>query len=91
MKRYLLRILLAIVLTVPVCLVLSRIDSLARWVGSEPVWHALRPVFDLFGSYGVEGDANVIVTLLLVVSFLIAGLFVWGGGRLLAYVRHRKL
>ncbi|KGS90915.1 hypothetical protein X942_6303 [Burkholderia pseudomallei MSHR5596] len=91
MKRYLLRILLAIVLTVPVCLALSRIDSLARWVGSEPVWRALRPVFDLFGSYGVEGDANVIVTLLLVVSFLIAGLFVWGGGRLIAYVRHRKM
>lgn len=90
MKRLLLRILLAAALTVPVCLTLSRIDSLARWVGSESVWHALRPVFDLFGSYGVEGDANIMVTLLLVISFLIAVAIVWGVDGLLAYVRHRR-
>lgn len=91
MKRYLLRGLLAALLTIPVCVLLSRIDPLARWVGSESVWHALRPVFDLFGSYGVEGDANVVVTLLLATSFLIAWLIVWVAAKFLIRVRGRKV
>ena len=75
--KHVLRILVACLLTVPVCLALSKCAPIAEWVGRASTWKALRPLFDIAGAYGVEGDENVVVTLLLAASFLIAWGLVW--------------
>ena len=67
---------LAILLTPLVFFGLSRIDPLARWVGSDAVWTALTPVFHLFGVVGSEGEENVLLGALLVMSFVVATIIV---------------
>ncbi|MBB5398885.1 hypothetical protein HDG41_000921 [Paraburkholderia sp. JPY162] len=84
-----LRIFVALVLTVPVCLALSSIAPLARWVGSESTSERLRPLFKLVGAVGMEGEQDVVVTLLLVVSFLFCWGLSWGGSVLLVRTRSR--
>ncbi|WP_323122398.1 hypothetical protein [Burkholderia alba] len=70
--KLLIRLAIAAALTVPICLGLARIDILARWVWSESTWNALLPLFRLLGIYGSEGGEDVLVTLLLILSFTIA-------------------
>lgn len=72
--KHIIRLVVAIVLTMPVCFALSRIDPLARWVGSDSTWEKLRPLFRLAGTRGMEGEEDVVITLILVASFFIA----WG-------------
>lgn len=90
--KQLLRFVIALVLTGPVFFGLSRIDSLARWVGSEAAWSALAPLFRLFGAAGTEGEEPVLLGVLLVVSFVVAAAIVWGSGALMARKRaHRAV
>jgi len=72
----LLRVGLAALLTPLVFIGLSRIDPLARWVGSDAVWTALTPLFRLFGAVGMEGEESVVLCVLLAVSFITAALIV---------------
>ena len=85
--KQLLRFVIALVLTSPVFLGLSRIDSLARWTGSEAAWSALAPLFRLFGAAGTEGEETVLLGVLLVVSFVIAAAIVWGAGARMTRMR----
>ncbi|REG45536.1 hypothetical protein B0G80_9144 [Paraburkholderia sp. BL6669N2] len=73
----LLRVGLAVLLTPLVFIGLSRIDPLARWVGSDAVWTALTPLFRIFGAVGTEGEESVMLSVLLAVSFITAALLVW--------------
>lgn len=75
--KHFLRVLVALLMTVPVCVALSNIGPLAQWVYSDSTWNALRPLSDLVGSIGVEGDEDVVVTLLLIASFLISWGLAW--------------
>ncbi|CAE6768204.1 hypothetical protein R69619_03716 [Paraburkholderia nemoris] len=75
--KVLLRTGLVVLLTPLVFIGLSRIDPLARWVGSNAVWTALTPVFHLFGVSGSEGEENVLLGALLVMSFVVATIIVW--------------
>lgn len=84
------RFVIALLLTGPVFFGLSRIDPLARWVGSDAVWSALAPLFHLFGAAGTEGEENVLLTVLLVLSFIIAALIVWGAGAILARTKAHR-
>lgn len=72
----LLRVGLAALLTPLVFIGLSRIDPLARWVGSDAVWTALTPLFRLFGAVGMEGEESVVLCVLLAISFVTAALLV---------------
>lgn len=87
----LLRILLAVVLTVPVFLGVTRIDILVSWLFSESGYQALSPLFRLFGTVGVEGHENVIAGVLLVLSVVIAVGLVCVGSTLLKRLRARDL
>ncbi len=84
------RFMLALVLTVPVFFGLSRIDPIARWVGSDAAWSALAPLFRLFGAVGTEGEENVLLGVLLAVSFIVAAVLVWIAGALLARARAHR-
>ncbi|MGY6163780.1 hypothetical protein [Paraburkholderia strydomiana] len=74
--KSLLRVGLAVLLTPLVFIGLSRIDPLARWVGSDAVWTALTPLFRLFGAVGMEGEESAVLCVLLAVSFITAALLV---------------
>jgi hypothetical protein len=76
--KLVLRFVTALVLTGPVFVGLSRIDPLARWVGSERAWSALTALFHLLGAAGTEGEENVLLGVLLLVSFVIAAVITWG-------------
>lgn len=76
MKSFL-RVGLAVLLTPLVFIGLSRIDPLARWIGSDAVWTALTPLFRLFGAVGTEGEENVLLAVLLVASFVVSAIIVW--------------
>ena len=90
--KQLLRFVIALVLTGPVFFGLSRIDPLARWVGSEAAWSALAPLFRLFGAVGTEGEETVLLGMLLVASFIVAAVIVWGAGALMTRRRaHRPV
>ncbi|MFM0660129.1 hypothetical protein [Paraburkholderia sediminicola] len=67
-----LRVLFALVLTVPVFLGLTRIDMLLRWLYSESGYQVLDPLFRLFGAVGVEGHESVIAGVLVALSFIVA-------------------
>ena len=88
--KLILRFVIALVLTGPVFIGLSRIDPLARWVGSEAAWSALAPLFRLFGAVGTEGEETVLLGVLLVLSFIVAAVLVWIAGALLARVRSNR-
>lgn len=87
--KQLLRFVLALVLTGPVFFGLSRIDPLARWVGSDAAWSALAPLFRLFGAAGTEGEETVLLGVLLVLSFIVAAIIVWGVAALARAKAHR--
>ncbi|MGQ7937002.1 hypothetical protein [Paraburkholderia sp. D1E] len=72
-----LRVGLAVLLTPLVFIGLSRIDPLARWVGSDTAWTALTPLFRLFGAVGIEGEENVLLAVLFIASFVVAAIIVW--------------
>ncbi len=76
--RRLMSALLALLLTVPVFLVLTRIDAIPGWLYSERGYAVLDPLFRMFGAVGVEGHEDVVVGVLLVASFVIAAAIVWG-------------
>ncbi|RDK00449.1 hypothetical protein [Paraburkholderia lacunae] len=82
-----LRVGLTVLLTPLVFMGLSRIDPLARWVGSDAAWSALTPLFHLFGVVGTEGEENVLLAVLLAASFVVAAIIVWIASALLR--RHK--
>ncbi|MFL9979726.1 hypothetical protein [Paraburkholderia graminis] len=88
--KVIVRVGLAALLTPFVFIGLSRMDPLARWVGSDAVWTALTPLFRLFGVVGTEGEENVVLAALLAASFLIAAIVVWIGSILLRHRRARR-
>ncbi|WP_118181410.1 hypothetical protein [Paraburkholderia phosphatilytica] len=87
--KAILRLLLAIVLTVPVFLVLTKIDAIPGWLYSDNGYAALHPLFVLFGAVGVEGHESVVAGVLLVASFIIATGIVWGASGLISRSRLR--
>jgi hypothetical protein len=88
--KLILRFVIALALTGPVFIGLSRIDPIARWVGSEAVWSALAPLFRLFGTVGIEGEENVLLGVLLVVSFIVAAVLVWAAGAVLSLAKAHR-
>lgn len=83
--KLILRFMVTVALTGPVFFGLSRIDPLARWVGSDSAWSALGPLFRLFSTVGVEGEETVLFSMLLMLSFVIAAVLVWTAGAILAH------
>lgn len=78
MKR-LLSGLVAVALTIPVFLGLTKIDAIPGWLYSERGYVVLSPLFRMFGAVGVEGHEDVVVGVLLVASFAIALAIAYGG------------
>jgi hypothetical protein len=85
--RILLRVVLTALLTVPVFLVLTKIDAVPAWLFSENGYAALSPLFSLFGAVGVEGHEGVVAGVLLFASFIVAAIIVFAVAGLVRRVR----
>lgn len=86
------RLSVAVLLTLPVFIGISRIDAIPRFFFSSTGYALLQPLFTLFGAVGVEGDEGVVAGVMLTLSFILACLIVWGGGAALARVKaHRTV
>lgn len=77
--RCLLSWLIAVALTIPVFLGLTKVDAISGWLYSEHGYAVLSPLFRIFRAVGVEGHEDVVVGVLLVASFAIALVIVCGG------------
>jgi hypothetical protein len=77
------------VLTVPVFLVLTKIDAIPGWLYGDSGYAVLHPLFVLFGTVGVEGHESVVAGVLLVASFIIAAGMVWSASGLIGRARLR--
>ena len=89
--KWLLRLVLALVLTLPVFLGITLIEPLLRWLYSEDGYRVLAPLFNLFGAVGVEGHEGVIAGVLLVVSFFVALCIAWIAAALLTRWKSQRL
>jgi uncharacterized membrane protein (DUF485 family) len=81
--KAILRLFLAALLTMPVFLVLIRIESLPAFLYSDTGYTLLHPLFVLFGAVGVEGHESVVAGILLALSFIVAAVLVWRAAALL--------
>lgn len=88
--RRLLSGLVVIALTIPELLGLTKIDAIPGWQYSERGYAVLSPLFHMFGAVGGEGHEDVIVGVLLSVSFVIALAIVYGGPALWRTTRRAR-
>lgn len=90
--RIVLALMLALALTLPVFLLITRIEAIPAWLYSDRGYAALDPLFGLFGVVGIEGHEAVVVGVLFALSFAISGALVAAGAVLLRRggVLHRR-
>ncbi|MPW20354.1 hypothetical protein GCT13_26570 [Paraburkholderia sp. CNPSo 3157] len=75
MKKFLIVLGLAIVMTWPVAFAISRVPGLIESCLGGAGYELLRPLFDAYGAIGVEDDMDVVITILLTTSFALSILF----------------
>ncbi|WP_321951187.1 hypothetical protein [Paraburkholderia bannensis] len=76
--RFSIEFVVALALTLPVFLLITKINAIPAWLYSAKGYAALDPLFNLFGAVGVEGHEDVILGVLLLASFAIAIVIVAG-------------
>ncbi|WP_321805000.1 hypothetical protein [Burkholderia sp. BCC1993] len=79
--KVLVRLLAAIVLTIPVYLGLAN-SPLDEWFQSGAGWRAFEPLFRVFETLGVHGQGDILISTMLGASFVIAIALVWLGARM---------
>ncbi|RQR27224.1 hypothetical protein DIE23_27460 [Burkholderia sp. Bp9143] len=79
--KALLRLLAAIVLTIPVYLGLANSPP-DDWFQSGAGWRAFEPLFNVFERLGGHGQGDILISTMLGVSFVIALALVWLGARM---------
>ena len=72
MKKLLICIVLALVLTIPVSLGIMRMPWFWEWFNTGSGWEVLNPALKAVGSVGGEQDYNVLYEVLLIVGFMIS-------------------
>lgn len=72
MKKMLIRLVAALVLTLPVYIGLGHLGPLDRWFESGAAWDAFDPLFRLGEIVGVTDQASIVIHTMFVVSFIIA-------------------
>ncbi|HDR9337185.1 MULTISPECIES: hypothetical protein [Burkholderia cepacia complex] len=71
----------ALALTIPVYLGLAN-SPLDGWFQSGAGWRAFEPVFNMLEALGIHGEGDILISIMLTASFLIALALVWIGARL---------
>ncbi|TAM00329.1 MAG: hypothetical protein EPN70_22470 [Paraburkholderia sp.] len=77
MKRFFVSLLAALVLAFPIAIAIGRSPWFGHWMANGHGWDALDPLLNFFGVIGVEGEGDVLVNTLLVVSFVLSFALAW--------------
>lgn len=77
MKRFFVSLLAALVLAFPTAIAIGRSRWFGHWMANGHGWDALDPLLNFFGVIGVEGEGDVVVNTLLVVSFVLSFALIW--------------
>jgi hypothetical protein len=77
MKRFFVSLIAALVLALPIAIVIGRSSWFGQWMTHGRGWDALDPLLNFFGVIGVEGEGDVVVNSLLVVSFFLSFALAW--------------
>ncbi|WGS51354.1 hypothetical protein LFL96_07590 [Paraburkholderia sp. D15] len=72
MKRAFISLGFALVLTLPLSIAIGRNPWFADWMASGNGWHAFEPLLRLCGAVGVEDDENIVINVILIVSFALS-------------------
>ncbi len=71
------KLLAALVLAFPIATAIGRSPWFGHWMANGHGWDAFDPLLDFFGVSGVEGESDVVVNTLLVVSFVLSFALAW--------------
>jgi hypothetical protein len=77
MKRFFVSLLAALVLAFPIAIAIGRSAWFGHWMSTGHGWDVLDPLLNFFGVVGVEGEGDVMVNTLLVISFLLSFALAW--------------
>ena len=77
MKRFFVSLVASLVLALPISIVIGRSPWFGDWMAHGRGWDAFDPLLNFFGVVGVEGEGNVVVNALLVVSFVLSFALIW--------------
>ncbi|MFT4069019.1 hypothetical protein [Paraburkholderia sp.] len=75
MKKVLICILLALVMTVPVTVGIARLPGVYEWLDSGAGYDFLKPLFIALGSNGCESHSDIVVGILYLVGFIVSLVF----------------
>lgn len=90
MKRFFVSLMAALVLAFPVAIAVGRSPWFGDWMAHGRGWDVFDPLLNFFGVIGVEGEGDVVVNTLLVVSFVLSFALVWVTFGAIARTRQRK-
>ncbi|PMS19749.1 hypothetical protein C0Z18_13035 [Trinickia dabaoshanensis] len=90
MKRLLVSLIAALVLAFPIAIAIGRNPWFGRWMAYGHGWDAFDPLLNFFGVVGVEGEGDVVVNTLLIVSFVLSFALAWFIFGAVKRIRQRK-
>lgn len=90
MKRFFVSLIAALVLALPIAIAIGRSPWFGQWMANGHGWDAFDPVLNFFGVVGVEGEGDVVVNTLLVVSFVLSFALTWFAFGAVARARQRR-
>lgn len=90
MKRFFVSLLAALVVSFPIAIAIGRSPWFGHWMAAGHGWDALDPLLNFFGVIGVEGEGDVLVNTLLVVSFVLSFALAWFVFGTIARARQHK-
>ncbi|ATF36653.1 hypothetical protein CO709_27545 [Burkholderia thailandensis] len=90
MKRPILYIFAALVLTLPIYTGIANIPAVDHWFTSGAGWEAFEPIFKAVERMGFQGEGRIIIASMLLISFLISLLIVLSIGKFASRNRTKK-
>lgn len=77
MKRFFVSLIAALILALPIAIGIGRSPWFGDWMTHGRGWDAFDPLLNFFGVVGVEGEGDVVVNALLIVSFMLSFALAW--------------
>ncbi|MCC8393149.1 hypothetical protein LJ656_11155 [Paraburkholderia sp. MMS20-SJTR3] len=90
MKRALICLTLALLMSLPVGYGISRLPGVWEWIYSADGYSFFKPLFRAFDTYGNEGNLDVIIGTLTVAGFFVSLVSVNAAWTIIMRLRHRR-
>ncbi|NML32012.1 hypothetical protein [Paraburkholderia antibiotica] len=90
MKKALICVALALLMTIPVGVGIAHIPWVYQWFGSGAGYEFYSPLFDALGADGTEENSEIIVGSLYLLGFVVSLVFVVIGWAIVGRLRRRR-